>query len=58
VITYVNPAVAVVLGVTFLHESFDLGTAAGFVLILAGSYLATRPARHQAAIAAAPIAEP
>jgi drug/metabolite transporter (DMT)-like permease len=42
VITYVNPAVAVVLGVAFLHEGFGVATAAGFVLILAGSVLATR----------------
>jgi drug/metabolite transporter (DMT)-like permease len=41
VITYVNPAVAVALGVAFLHESFTLGTAVGFGLILAGSILAT-----------------
>ena len=42
VITYVNPAVAVLLGVTLLDEAFTLATAAGFVLILAGSVLATR----------------
>jgi len=42
VITYVNPAVAVVLGVAFLHERFGAGTAVGFVLILVGSSLATR----------------
>jgi drug/metabolite transporter (DMT)-like permease len=42
VITYLNPAVAVVLGVAFLHESFSTATAVGFVLILAGSYLAAR----------------
>ena len=42
VITYVNPAVAVLLGVTLLDESFTLATALGFVLILAGSVLATR----------------
>ena len=42
VITYVNPAVAVLLGVTLLDESFTLGTAVGFVLILIGSYFATR----------------
>jgi drug/metabolite transporter (DMT)-like permease len=41
VITYVNPAVAVVLGVAFLHERFTVGTGIGFVLILAGCYLAT-----------------
>jgi drug/metabolite transporter (DMT)-like permease len=45
VITYFNPAVAVVLGVAFLGESFSAGTALGFGLILTGSYLATRPAR-------------
>jgi drug/metabolite transporter (DMT)-like permease len=42
VITYINPAVAVVLGVVFLHESFGWGTALGFGLILGGSFLATR----------------
>jgi len=44
VITYVNPAVAVLLGVTLLDESFTAATAVGFVLILAGSVLATRRA--------------
>lgn len=43
VITYINPAVAVVLGVGVLGEHFGTGTGIGFVLILAGSYLATRP---------------
>ena len=42
VITYVNPAVAVVLGVTLLGEAFTPATAVGFALILAGSVLATR----------------
>jgi drug/metabolite transporter (DMT)-like permease len=43
VVTYVNPAVALVLGVAFLHEHFGVATAAGFVLILGGSVLsATR----------------
>lgn len=48
VITYVNPAVAVVLGVAVLDEAFTVATAAGFALILLGSVLATarnRPAR-------------
>jgi drug/metabolite transporter (DMT)-like permease len=45
VITYFNPAVAVVLGVVFLGEAFTLGTALGFVLILLGSALATAPRR-------------
>lgn len=42
VITYINPAVAAVLGVVVLHESFSPEMAAGFVLVLAGSVLATR----------------
>jgi drug/metabolite transporter (DMT)-like permease len=42
VITYVNPAVAAVLGVAILGESFTLGMGIGFVLVLAGSVLATR----------------
>ncbi|MGH9297189.1 MAG: DMT family transporter, partial [Acidimicrobiales bacterium] len=41
VITYVNPAVAVLLGTTVLGEHFSLGTALGFVLIVAGCFLAT-----------------
>lgn len=41
VITYVNPAVAVLLGVALLGEAFTLATAIGFGLILLGSVLAT-----------------
>ena len=50
VITYVNPAVAAVLGVAVLGEELTVGMGVGFVLVLAGSVLATRPARaHEAA---------
>jgi drug/metabolite transporter (DMT)-like permease len=42
VVTYVNPAVAALLGVTLLGESFTAGMGVGFVLILIGSVLATR----------------
>ncbi|MDX6514533.1 MAG: hypothetical protein QOH73_199, partial [Gaiellaceae bacterium] len=42
VITYVNPAVAALLGVTLLGEAFTGGMALGFALVLAGSALATR----------------
>jgi drug/metabolite transporter (DMT)-like permease len=42
VITYVNPAVAVLFGVVFLNEQFTLGMGVGFPLILAGSVLAAR----------------
>ena len=45
VITYVNPAVAAVLGVAILGEVFTVGMGVGFALVLAGSVLATRPAR-------------
>ena len=41
-ITYVNPAVAVALGIAILNEPFTLGIAIGFPLVLLGSYLATR----------------
>jgi drug/metabolite transporter (DMT)-like permease len=41
VITYVNPAIAVLLGVAVLGEPFTVGIAVGFPLILAGSILAT-----------------
>ncbi|HEV1992462.1 MAG TPA: DMT family transporter, partial [Candidatus Dormibacteraeota bacterium] len=37
VITYVNPAVAAVLGVIVLHERFTAGMAVGFVLVVLGS---------------------
>jgi drug/metabolite transporter (DMT)-like permease len=42
VITYVNPAVALVLGIALLGEDFTLGMGVGFPLILAGSVLAAR----------------
>lgn len=42
VITYVNPAVALALGVLILGEPFTLGAATGFLLILLGSVLSTR----------------
>jgi drug/metabolite transporter (DMT)-like permease len=42
VITYINPAVAVVLGVLVLSEPITLGLVIGFPLILIGSFLATR----------------
>lgn len=49
VITYVNPAVATVLGIVILDEQLTLGLIVGFVLVLLGSFLATRPGRstHQ-----------
>ena len=41
VITYCNPAVAILLGVVVLGEPFTAGLALGFPLILVGSVLAT-----------------
>lgn len=49
VITYVNPAVAVLLGVALLGERFTPGMAVGFPLILLGSVLAARRSRLPAA---------
>jgi drug/metabolite transporter (DMT)-like permease len=49
VITYVNPAVAAVLGVTVLNERFTAGMALGFALVLVGSVLATAPRRERVA---------
>ena len=43
VITYLNPAVAVALGVSVLGERFTPAMAGAFALILGGSVLATRP---------------
>ena len=49
VITFLNPAVAVLLGVVVLSEPITLGLLLGFPLVLLGSYLATRPERNPAA---------
>jgi drug/metabolite transporter (DMT)-like permease len=53
VITYVNPLVAVLLGVTLLSEPFTLGIAVGMPLILIGSVLGTAPSLKSAAEGAA-----
>ncbi len=41
--TFMNPAVAVILGSVFLHETITLATVGGFVLVLTGCWFATRP---------------
>jgi len=41
VITYINPVVALALGVIVLNESVTTGVIAGLLLILAGSWLST-----------------
>lgn len=48
-ITYVNPAVAILAGVLFLHERVTVWTIVGFVLVLSGSYLVTKRRRDPVA---------
>jgi drug/metabolite transporter (DMT)-like permease len=55
VFTYVNPAVAAIAGVVVLDEAFTAGMGVGFVLVLLGSLLATRPARDAARAAVADL---
>jgi drug/metabolite transporter (DMT)-like permease len=50
VITYVNPAVAALLGVAILGETFTAGMGVGFALVLAGSVLANRRAAEPAPV--------
>jgi drug/metabolite transporter (DMT)-like permease len=45
IITYINPAVAMLLGVLVLHERLGVGGVLAFALILLGSWLATRGRR-------------
>jgi len=54
VITYVNPAVALALGVALLGEPLTIGAGVGFALILTGLFLATRRAKR----ASAPVERP
>jgi drug/metabolite transporter (DMT)-like permease len=51
-ITYVNPAVAALLGVLVLSERFTVGMGVGFALVLAGSVAAAGRSRQPA------VAEP
>jgi drug/metabolite transporter (DMT)-like permease len=57
VITYINPAVAVALGVSVLGERFTPDMAVSFALILGGSVLATRPGRRGALITPEPAGD-
>ena len=66
VITYINPAVAAIVGVAVLSETFTPVMGLGLALVIAGSALATRrpapPAAEAGAatiwLAAPPLAEP
>jgi len=48
-VTYVNPAVAVVVGATLLGERVTAWTVVGFALVIGGSFLVTRPSRRTVA---------
>jgi drug/metabolite transporter (DMT)-like permease len=48
VVTYVNPAVAIVLGALVLSEPVTLGMVIGFPLVIAGSVLGTSRVRSDA----------
>jgi drug/metabolite transporter (DMT)-like permease len=54
VITYINPAVAILLGVTALDEPLTAGMAIGFPLVILGSVLGTARGRDEAARADLP----
>ena len=56
VITYINPAVAAILGVAVLGERFTLGMGIGFALVLTGSFLATRRHARETTITLNPVA--
>src|SRR5579863_2464904 len=58
VITYINPAVAALLGVSLLHERLGAGGIIAFALILLGSWLATRGAGPRPGSAAAAALPP
>ena len=52
-ITFANPAVAVVLGALVLGERITVTTIAGFVLVISGCFFATRPYPRPAGVAPA-----
>lgn len=58
VVTYVNPAVALMLGVVLLGEPFTLGLGLGFPLVIVGSVLATRRRSVVATAGSSPAAGP
>jgi drug/metabolite transporter (DMT)-like permease len=57
VITYINPAVASVLGVLVLNESFTVWMAIGLGLVILGSVLATRGAATRTADASPALSD-
>ena len=45
-ITYINPVVAIVLGVIVLNEPLTIGMAIGFPMVIVGSIMGTARAKH------------
>ena len=58
VITFVNPAVALVLGIALLGEPLTLGALVGFPLVLLGCVLATRRSTPRGTLDEEVLAEP
>lgn len=59
IITYINPVIALALGIVFLGESPGPGSLAGLALILAGSYLSTAgPPPRKETRASPPLTHP
>lgn len=59
-ITYLNPAVAIVVGAVVLGEKITIWTVLGFVLVIGGSFLVNRRRKEPLAVpdpAAAPVIE-
>lgn len=57
VVTYINPAVAIVLGVVVLSEPMTIGLALGFPLVIVGAWLATARSRPAHPAVALPVPE-
>ncbi|MEV6138637.1 DMT family transporter [Nocardia sp. NPDC051990] len=57
VITYINPAVAILLGVTLMDEPLTIGMGIGFPLVILGSILGTARARAVEEPVAAPVTQ-
>ncbi len=55
VITYINPAVALVIGVSLLGEPLTAGMAIGFPLVILGSILGTAKARPRVVAEPQPV---
>jgi drug/metabolite transporter (DMT)-like permease len=55
-ITYINPAVAILVGALFLHERVTVWTGVGFGLVLLGSVLITRRPKDRGPIEEQPVA--